>query len=420
MGVELQEDLKRKMIDLNLSAALKRKSSETGYIHFNSVSKESKDTIPLLENFCFALALFRSRNTEFLAEGKMLVEKLLVFEVEGNFPIYLHEYPECKDRVFGLEIFPVFHALLQDFTFALGERLASSIEKCKARILSHAYKMDAQRPLSPSASFRLKHFFEPASISSWVPNGPEEWAHGLISCQMSRSSFLFPTALQYWHRGLSLYLGEQSQEAQEPKVTLFDLIMGHYYSQYSKRALKSHPIHLRASLIYPVLARPSEELIPESHWVLSSPQVLHWGSCAQLHSLSIEAKTGLCITRVHAEGLEWQVSLSEPELRDGVELSLFFNTDAFRALYVQGAPSTTFQLGDSLELILKGMRVLIQITLEKGEGRFFGHFLRGNRSCQKEKGAYLAEDWQIALRTLCRSPECQVNLSLTIIPEDSL
>lgn len=420
MGVEHQEDLRRKMIDLNLLSALKRKSPETGYIHFNYSFQESRDTIPLLENFCFVLALFRSRTTDLIAEGKALLEKLLIFEVEGNFPIYLHEYPECKDRVLGLEILPVLHSLVQEYACALGENLAQSIEKCITRILSHAYKMDAQRPLSPSASFRLKNFFEPESASPWIPNGPEEWAHGLISCQMTRSSHLLPGALQHWHRGLALYLGEQSQEVQEPKVTLFDLMMGHYYSHYSARALKPHPIHLRASLISPFSITLPEEITPESHWTLSHPQVLHWGSPRQIHSFSIESKSGLCTSRLHKEGLEWQVTLSEPELRDSIELSLFFNTDAFRALYVQGSPATTFQIGDTLELDLDGMRLQIQMILEKGEGRFFGHFLRGNRSCQKAKGVYLAEDWQIALRTLCRSPDCQLKITVVVIPSDVL
>ena len=120
MGVELEEDLKRKMIELNLSAAAIAQSPQTGYIHLNYEEIARSDTIPLLENFSFALALFRSRLTENVFKGKALLEKLLAFEVDGNFPVYLHEYPQCKDRDFSLEILPVLHWVL----FHFRERLA--------------------------------------------------------------------------------------------------------------------------------------------------------------------------------------------------------------------------------------------------------------------------------------------------------
>ena len=413
MGVELQEDLRRKMIDLNLCEAFRRQSKQTGYVHYHYLCKESRDTIPLLENFCFVLALFRSRNTEHLAEGKSLLEKLLVFEVEGNFPLYLHEYPQCKDRDLGLDILPVLHWLLQEFTFALGSSLSLSIQKCISRILAHGYAMDAQRPLCPSRSFRLKSYFEPASVVDWVPRTAEEWAHGLITCQISNlKRDLLSEAVANWDKNLSLYKGKQDQEGQEPKVTLLDLLLGYHYSSYPKRLLNAREVHLQASLVYPFSGSVSEEMCEESSWVLSDPQTIHWGTLEQLHSLQLEAK--LITTSVYKEGLTWSVTLSEPEERDTIELSLFLNTLAFQSLHVQGLPATTFQLEDILTLSLQGIDLQIQITLEEGEGRFFGHFLRGNRSCQKAKGPYLGEDWQIALRTLCRSPQCKLKVSLTL------
>ena len=80
MGVDLEEDLKRKMIELNLAAGRKSQSAQTRYVHLNYESETVHDTIPLLENFCFTLALLRSRSAEQVLEGKALLEKLLVFE----------------------------------------------------------------------------------------------------------------------------------------------------------------------------------------------------------------------------------------------------------------------------------------------------------------------------------------------------
>ncbi len=52
----------------------------------------------------FALALLRSRTTENILEAKAIVDNLLHFQLKegpsaGNFPKYLHEYPNCKQRL---------------------------------------------------------------------------------------------------------------------------------------------------------------------------------------------------------------------------------------------------------------------------------------------------------------------------------
>src|SRR5580693_298520 len=158
MGVDIDEDLKRKMIELNLAAGRKAQSPQTGYIHLNYETDERHDTIPLLENFCFALALLRSRLSEHVLEAKALLEKLLSFEVDGNFPIYLHDFPQCKDRSLGLSLLPIFHWALADFKVALGEPLAMHMEMLIGRVLSHGYKMHSQRPLSKPDEFRLKSY----------------------------------------------------------------------------------------------------------------------------------------------------------------------------------------------------------------------------------------------------------------------
>ena len=138
MGVDLEEDLKRKMVELNLCAADSRKSPLTGYLHTHASLPDAWDAIPLLENFCYVLALFRSRQTERIAEGKILLERLLAFEVNGNFPIYLHEYPLCKDRQMGLDILPVLHWLQKEFHGALGPVLFKRVKLLTCRILSQA------------------------------------------------------------------------------------------------------------------------------------------------------------------------------------------------------------------------------------------------------------------------------------------
>jgi hypothetical protein len=431
MGLEVEEDLKRKMIELNLTAARSFQSPQTHYIHLNYESHERHDTIPLLENFCFALALIRSRLAENVLEGKTLLEKLLIFEVEGNFPIYLHEFPQCKDRAFGLELLPIFHFLLGSFRATLGEPLATQIEMLIGRILSHAYKMHAQRPLSLSAEFRLKSYFEPHCLPLWTPQTPEEWADALITYQMTKSKnaslcHLLENSLQKWHPQLCVFIGPQFQERGEPKVTLFDLLMGHYHGVYSRRALECRRMHLLASLIQPFEEQTKEPLLmdPLCHAIAPSslpPFALYWGSPLQLNSLTIEAQKSLCSIDKQDHVIEIAVTLPNQTLQEGteaIELACFFNLHSEHQILINEGKATAFQLGQKIELCSGSHRFRLEISLENGEGTFFGHILRANRSTQKGKNLkFETFDWQIALRTIRRTENCSLKLRLyPIIP----
>lgn len=422
MGVDLDEDLKRKMVDLNIAAARKMQSPQTGYVHLNYESHDRHDTIPLLENFCFALALFRSRISESVLEGKTLLENLLVFEVEGNFPVYLHEYPQCKDRDFALSLLPVFHPLIADFRTALGEPLSIRLEMLIGRILSHGYKMHAQRPLCKSSEFRLKSYFSGVSPSSWIPNSAEEWAEALISCQMTNESGLLEEALAKWHPQLCTYIGPQHQDRGEPKVTLFDLLMGHYHGLYSSRALQDHRVHLLASLIQPFEGKaPAACMQVPCHAIATDPAqpyAIYWGTAEKLNSFYLDPKQAQCAIVKNENAVEVTIALPKKQISDSqdtVELSFFMNLNAAQEILIQGAKATTFQPGDRIDLLSADLRLSLEILPEKGEGTFFGHILRANRPNQKGKNLkYETYDWQIALRTIRRSEECTLKIVLKL------
>lgn len=428
MGVDLEEDLRRKMIEWNLSAARLAQSPQTGYIHLNYDSYTERDTIPLLENFCYALALLRSRLADNILDAKALLEKLLAFEVDGNYPIYLHDFPQCKDRSFSLDLLPVFHWILADFRPALGEPLACRLEMSIGRILSHGYKMHAQRPLSKSAEFRLKSYFEPHAAPDWTPQSPEEWAEALISLQMAQSrgvslaAPLLEMALQKWDPQLCAYIGPQNYEKQEPAVTLFDLFMGHYFGRYSRRALEARRVHLLSSLVHS-FDDPKAEVSMASfrHAIApgsSQPYALYWGSAAQLHSLSFDPQKAQCTIARTDTAIEITIELPSRTFQageDAIESAFFLNLHPAHQIQVGNAKATTFQLGDKIALATEGAKMCLEFHLEEGEGRFFGHISRANRPNQKGKNLkFEAFDWQIALRTICRSERCVLRVCLSI------
>jgi hypothetical protein len=76
-----------------------------------------------------------------------------------------------------------------------------------------------------------------------------------------------------------------------------------------------------------------------------------------------------------------------------------------------------FYLGDTVAIRTPTLQIDLCFELSDGKGDFCGQILRGNRPSQiAAKGALLYEafDWQIALRTLRRSSDCRVRLSVQL------
>lgn len=73
-------------------------SKRTQFLHWDGPYEKKHDTIPLYENFCYALALMRLKEKESYLEGKELYERLLAFQVGDTFPACLHEFPKCYSK----------------------------------------------------------------------------------------------------------------------------------------------------------------------------------------------------------------------------------------------------------------------------------------------------------------------------------
>ena len=61
----------RDLLDRILQFSRKLQSAQTGFLHLNyqALPEEQQDSIPLVENFLFALALLRSRTAENIQEA---------------------------------------------------------------------------------------------------------------------------------------------------------------------------------------------------------------------------------------------------------------------------------------------------------------------------------------------------------------
>ena len=175
---------RKRCIDLSLAACRKRQSPRTKFVHYFEGPGEHADTIPLYENFCFVLALYRQKTVEAVLEGKDLLERLLAFQAsDGNFPIYLHEFPNCQSSLQRLKIVPLLIQLERYFSSVISsdikEKLSLAIEKCLCV---------SSENLSDLWKFRYDMCKESRSAIAIKPE--KDWTHWLISRQLTKEPIL--------------------------------------------------------------------------------------------------------------------------------------------------------------------------------------------------------------------------------------
>jgi hypothetical protein len=425
MNFSGNEDLRRRLNELNLEAAKIRLSPQTGFLHFFFENQElmHPQTIPILENMYCVLALFRQRLSDPILEGKNLLEKLLAFEVEGNFPIYLHQYPHCRDRCLSMHMLPIFHALLKDFRSVLGEELIIKIEGITQRIVAHAHKMQKEKKLPPTAEYKFEGFL--GILREKMPSNSFEWADYLIALQMMPKS-LFVTnerkkALGHWSRTLGIFVNGTVSHPQEgfyPKMTLFDLFMYLQQGVFVRGIAPSNPLLLAACLVT-CFDEEEKFLIQEDEAVVSSfvPQAkesftLTWKEQEMIRSLAIASTKGVFqfqkIGEVFRMIFTYPVEVPDEEGQE--ELAFYIDAQAKVELFVNGNRSTTFKPSDDVAWHTAQKRLSFSITIVEGEGKIMGHLLKGNRPSQVLKDPFKAYDWKIGLRTLKRDSHLKLQI----------
>lgn len=376
-------------MDLALSACRNRQSPRTGFVHYFSANDAARDTIPIFENFCFALALIRQRTAETVLEGKELLERLLAFQTpEGNFPIYLHDYPRCWDRFLPLRIAPVLIHLLRDFSQGLGpivEKMALALEKLLICV-------EKFRPLSPL--WEMRYGACRGKIEAgFSPQTAQEWFEWLISAQLVEKK---PLVEIPYSKELQAFLGEHNfQERGEPQPTPIEWLLAEQEG-FGQRLFKDHPHQMYAALLFPV------DLKEQSHPPLLPRKEggfrLLWGG-TKLHSLFLPWGK-----------LERNCVLFEFEELIEEEIAIYCDLSSETTISIEGKKGTLFSLGNTVQIQTPRAQIDLRWNLLEGEGDFVGHLSRESRPgqvCNKE-----AYDWKIGIRTLRRSERCTLVLEI--------
>lgn len=294
----------RSFTDMAVKWGRNRQSAQTKFLHyFNHGNNEPHDAIPLVENALFALSLFQTKTSEGILEGKGIIEALLHFQnrslelSNGNFPVYLHNYPNCHDKFTGMRLFPAFYWIYRCFHQILGNDLKTALETSCSLIIQHALKLYRESDLPYEIKLRLATSLQAwghlVKEEQWITEGkvlenqlvnilmtefpltlysPTSLAEMLVSIQLAHTSIynslwqpFWKHLENRWNRDTCCYCGPSLSEFQweyEPETTLYDLFCGYFAEATSKRTQKSHHAHLQAALIRPVEERFSNILFP--------------------------------------------------------------------------------------------------------------------------------------------------------------
>lgn len=281
----------KKIIEMAVAAGRKKQIEQTGYLHFSysALPEEVHYPIPIVENVLFALALCRTKTVEGVNEAKVLLEKLLHFQnreggqSDGNFPVYLHEYPECRDWYKGAHLIPPFYWLLKQFSQVIGQELRLKLEDSSTRILTHLLRTvqerggpESMRFMVAAGAFAFGKLFKNQSFLSvgeealkefmlmsplWFqPRFLGEMMAGLQMIEADFSSSAWQPFWKHlntvWHSRIGAYVGPafyDVQRGEEPAAFLYDLYMNVLTGCHSTHALKSSETHLYAALIQPFI-----------------------------------------------------------------------------------------------------------------------------------------------------------------------
>ncbi len=475
----VQNEILKDLGERALAACRHLQSKQTGYIHLNYTERENTpQTIPLLENFLFCYALFRSRMSEQVNEGKSKLKNLLSFQVEkgedrGNFPMYLHDYPNCFDPSLGIQLLAPLYWMIKQFDTILGNELNHQIRTSVSEIFLYSLNKEETKPFPYFLKIRLYAaqwaFGRLFKNEAWEKNGKEkldylaekqlsDWSTTkqlgdiLIGLQMCFAQFsespwrdLWNRIEETWNSSLAAYMGpcfREWDDGSEPKASLYDLFCGYFSGCFSNRAFA-----VKEHLIHGILIQPSDIFkkfcpkdIKEKHWQITSdsdyaltllekiseinpvientftPLRFIWGGLKQLHSLVFQGGNCQKVTFSQEKNtLFLDCELKETREDKEREIEFFVSNESFEQFRIDQSQATLFQLDQTVQLTCQHFDFFFTLELIKGEGQFVGHLMRGNRPSQiDDRGnqRFHAHDWTFFIRSIRRQPQCTLKVKI--------
>lgn len=411
-----------------LKAARHYVKPETGYLHFHPNGDHV--TIPLYENFCYILALFKTKEKEEVEKGIDLLAKLLPFQnEEGLFPLYLHEYPVARDQILAFNhLKPLIEIAKFNAVIPFRDKLNKAIEKLKSALKQF---LSEKNPASFNAHILSQLVQEkeiPLEFSRGT--GSSELAEKLMHKQWDEWLPLM------WYPPTKRYIGpafREKEEGYEAEDNLLYFLLGHKPSKPSLAAI--HSVLINDLKTEPAFTAVKTErtmdgyrfgIWQEKDFAISCldkrpdfPQYNQPG-CKVLqiitgpHTLVLEGNIGKSTRFEFVEnGVDVYIELKETmELEDREkqrEINLFFDNRI--AIRPSGKEATLFYFNEPISLLAE-KPITLTFSVAKGQGDFACHVMNENRSSQKNTSQTF--DKAIGIRTLRRDPNLVVKASFRL------
>lgn len=426
-----------------LKTAREFQSNQTGFLHLYYSNEEIKSpqTIPIVENFLFVLVLFATKTQESMTEAKNLLANLLPFQSEnGNFPIYIHEWPNCYDAYLPLNLILPMYRIHQEYLFLMKEDLRIQFEDSFNNLRNYCKNLDESLPYPYGTLLNnILGVFGDRVCFKDDENKP--YGSHQIGLKMLIPLVDISDEANWWHPNFKQYIGPAFCEYQEQfvsKDTLFNVAMDN-----------TEKMGVSKLCLYDALKKksPNENFLPfiregisfEHKWYIKSeekfalslieqkrqfdkgfhPLRLIFEGKDRSHSFVFQGFKGTIDYKVDNNQVELICSLPpkflEDDLDDREELSFFIDLHDDLIFLVESQKATTFTLGDHLVFSSTNFQIKMNISLLSGDGDFIGHIMRGNRPSQlRAKGddKFSAYDLKIFLRTLRRSSDVKLSVKL--------
>lgn len=430
----VKEELLRHAIDLAVASGKKQQNQESGFVSLDS-------GYPIYENFLFCLALFRKKEHEAIFEAKRLLERLLYFQQnfadvpwQGNFPLFLTDFPYCKEHLQAARCMHVLLLIQKDFHQIVGQALNQKLSRALDALKRFCHKVLQEVSFPPwarvllAACLKTREALPPFSdLATW--GDPTHVAELILAYQVGLDidwTPLWDYLAKSWHKKSGSFIGPAYKVKGD--VTLLDYFMGLFTGALSKKADKPQLAALQASLLQATSHIPEVEppfsfkeerfsIFQEKEWAASLitgsfPKEKMYGLYPYSlvtgeHSLVIQPQSGYLS---HHEGpsrllFEIPPDVFTEEKHKNDALLLWFDAHKACEVFIRSQKATCFTLSDPVEIHLGNCHLSLSFTLLSGDGTFIGHIRRGSRI------AHLP-DIELCLRAVRGSTPCQLQLDL--------
>ncbi|MBI5273502.1 MAG: hypothetical protein HY860_00420 [Chlamydiales bacterium] len=432
------------------------KDPHTKWIHFCAEDPASRSTIPIFENLCYVVALFRLHQLDMIKEAEERLTHILGFQQEGGlFPVYLHLFSR-EPRYYSSSLLLVPLLLLYRyyyslFSAAIKEKFSISLKK-----LLHALNnIQAQDRLPPLAMVMIgiaNHIVDGKEISKGIFELPSigsstELSHYFLIFQLlldtpyEKQFHLFYEVLsQYLDSKERLYIGPLIKEKYDKGRPITSLLEAVFFDRLQESTLLFYTPLINALAIKPLIAVQQNSIVYQDYeWCY---RVI---GKSRIHLLkhykvpeSVQKNEGLHLLRILTENginlalfpglfsasatiaydkIEMMFTLLAPS-EEEEEIKLFLTKDEQVKVLINNKRASAFSIHDKVSIIMKDVLLSIQFQIEEGSGLFFGSLSFGSRPCENSDSPFLGTDWVISVRFTKRTEILKGKMTINLLHEE--